>query len=151
MKSNAETVAEYLASLPEGRRTALEMVRQVILNHLAEGYQETIQYGMISYVVPHSLYPAGYYCNPTQPLPYASLGSQKNHMAIYLMCNYRDAAMDQWFRLEYAKTGKKLDMDKSCIRFKKIEDLALEMVGAAIARTSVKMYIQQYEESQLRK
>ena len=85
MKSSAKTVDEYLAALPENRRTAISTVRKVILANLPEGYEECMSYGMIGYVVPHRIYPAGYHCDPKLPLPYANLGSQKNHMALYLM------------------------------------------------------------------
>src|SRR4051794_35689361 len=118
MTSHAKTVAEYLASLPLDRRTALSAVREVILANLPKGYEECMQYGMIGYVVPHSIYPAGYHCNPSQPLGYASLGSQKNHMAIYLCNVYGHNETEDWFRQAYAATGKKLDMGKACVRFK---------------------------------
>ena len=95
-------------------------MREVILAHLPEGYEEMMQYGMIGYVVPHSLYPAGYHCDPKQPLPFAHLGSQKNHMALYLMCVYLDSPIADWFRSAWAASGKKLDMGKACVRFKKL-------------------------------
>ena len=132
MKSPATTVDAYLAELPDDRRAAIEAVRKVILDNLDEGYEEGIQYGMIGYYVPHRLYPAGYHCDPKQPLPFASLGSQKNHMALYLMCIYGEASLRSWFEKEWSKAGKKLDMGKSCVRFKKLDDLALDVIGAAI-------------------
>jgi hypothetical protein len=143
--SKARTVKEYLAELPAERRAAVETVRGVILKNLDKGFEEGIQYGMIGYRVPHSLYPAGYHCDPKQPLPYAGLASQKNHLAIYLMCIYGSAKNAEWFRKEWAKSGKKLDMGKSCIRFKKVEDLALDAVGKAIARVTAKEFIAHYE------
>jgi len=146
MTSNAKTVEEYLRGLPEDRRAAISAVREVILANLPKGYAERMQYGMISYVVPHSIYPAGYHCKPTDPLPYAMLGSQKNHMAIYLMCVYGDAKTEQWFRKAYQASGKKLDMGKSCVRFKKIEDLPLKVIGQVVARVPVKNYIARVEE-----
>jgi hypothetical protein len=100
---------------------------------------------MIGYHVPHSLYPAGYHCNPEQPLPFASLASQKNHMALYLMCVYSEPEYEQWFRDAWANSGKKLDMGKSCIRFKKLEDVPLSVVGAAIKKVPVKKYVGIYE------
>ncbi len=100
-----------------------------------------MQYGMIGYYVPHRVYPAGYHCDPKQPLPFAGLASQKNYMAVYLMCVYSDEKHAEWFRREWAKTGKKLDMGKSCIRFKKLDDLPLELIGKAIARVPAKRYI----------
>jgi len=141
MTSNAKTVEDYLEGLPEERRAALSAVRKVILANLPAGYQEGMQYGMIGYVVPHSLYPAGYHCNPAEPLTYASLGSQKNHMAIYLCTVYGDAKTEQWFRKAYQAAGKKLDMGKACVRFKKLEDLPLNVIGQVIARTPVKNYV----------
>ena len=145
MTSSAKTVEEYLKSLPEDRRHAISAVRQTILKNLPKGYVEVMQYGMIGYAVPHSLYPAGYHCTPELPLPYAALGSQKNHMAIYLMCAYGDPSVNKWFREAWAATGKKLDMGKSCVRFKKLEDIPLEVIGQVIARVPVKTYIARVE------
>jgi hypothetical protein len=110
MQSKAKTVADYLKSLPEERRKAMAAVRDVILKNLPEGYEEIMQYGMISYVVPHSIYPDGYHCNPEQPLPYACLASQKNHMSLYLMTVYGQKEIEAWFRREFKAAGKKLDM-----------------------------------------
>jgi hypothetical protein len=141
MKSNATTVEEYLTSLPADRGTAISAVREVIRANLPKGYEERMQYGMISYVVPHSLYPAGYHCNPKEPLTYASLGSQKNRMALYLMCAYGDPGTERWFRQAYQASGKKLDMGKACVRFRKLEDLPLEVIGQMIARIPVENYI----------
>src|SRR5579859_6935921 len=112
MASKATTAEEYLAELPDDRRAELSAVRDVILQHLPEGYEEIMQYGMIGYVVPHSIYPAGYHCDPKQPLNYASLGNQKNHMALYLMCVYGNAETRAWFEEAFAASGKKLDMGK---------------------------------------
>jgi hypothetical protein len=146
MQSKATTVAQYLAELPEERRRALEAVRRVILENLDKDYEEGMQYGMIGYYVPHRVYPAGYHCDPRQPLPFAGLASQKNHMALYLMCVYGDGAQAAWFRQAWAGSGKKLDMGKSCVRFKKLEDLALDVVGEAVRRVPARKYIQQIEE-----
>ena len=121
-------------------------MRHVILDSLPKGYEERMQYGMIGYVVPHSLYPAGYHCDPSQPLTYAMLGSQKNHMALYLMTVYGDPATEQWFRKAYEAAGKKLDMGKSCVRFKKLEDVPLEVIGQVIGRTPIKNYIGHVEK-----
>jgi hypothetical protein len=143
--SKARTVKEYLAELPADRRAAIETVRGVIRKNLDQGFEEGIQYGMIGYHVPHSLYPAGYHGDPKQPLPYAGLAAQKNHLAIYLMCVYSSAKNAEWFRKEWAKSGKKLDMGKSCIRFKKVDDLALDAIGKAIARVSATEFIKNYE------
>ena len=151
MISNAKTVAEYLKGLPLERKTAIGAVRQLILANLPEGYEECMQCGMIGYVVPHSLYPAGYHCNPKQPLQYAALGSQKNHMALYLMTLYGDPDTQQWFRKAYQAAGKKLDMGKSCVRFKKVDDLPLDVIGQVIARVPVKDYIARVEKVLTRK
>ncbi len=145
MKSEATTVKAYLAELPPDRRKAIAAVRAVMLKNLPKGYEEGIQYGMIGYYVPHSVYPPGYHCDPKQPLPFAGLASQKNHMAIYLMCVYSDPKQEAWFRKAWAKTGKKLDMGKSCVRFRKIEDVALEVIGEVIRRVPAKKFIAQYE------
>lgn len=145
MTSQAKTVEEYLAELPEDRRTAICAVRETILRNLPEGYQEGMQYGLIGYSVPHSIYPAGYHCDPKQPLPFAGLASQKNYMSVYLSCVYGNGDIESQFRKEYAATGKKLDMGKSCIRFKRLDDLALDVIGRAIARVDVETYIARYE------
>jgi hypothetical protein len=145
MQSKAATVAEYLAELPEERRAAIAKVRAVIRKNLPKGFVEQMGYGMICYVVPHRLYPAGYHCNPKLPLPYASLASQKQHMALYLMCVYQDPKSENWIREQFKARGKKLDMGKSCIRFKRLEDLPLDVVGEAFARVSVADYLQHYE------
>ena len=145
MPSKATTVKEYLAELPEDRRKALEAVRKVIRKNLDKGYKEGMQHGMIGYFVPHSVYPPGYHCDPKQPLPFAGIASQKNHMAIHMMSIYSDPKLAAWFKKEWAKTGKKLDMGKSCVRFKKLEDVPLELIGEAIARVPVKTFIALYE------
>lgn len=139
MQSKAATVAEYLKDLPEDRRTAIAAVRQLILDNLPAGFEECMNCGMIGYVVPHSIYPAGYHCNPMEPLPFANLASQKNHMALYLMSVYGPLA--NWFQTEWKKTGKRLDMGKSCIRFKKLDDLPLDLIARTIAKVSVPDYI----------
>jgi hypothetical protein len=141
MKSNAKTVKEYLQSLPDDRRTAIGAVRDVILANLPKGYEECMSYGMIGYVVPHSIYPAGYHCDPKLPLPYANLASQKNHMAIYVMTLYSDKATEQWFRKTWQAAGKRLDMGKCCLRFKKLDDVSLDVIGQLIARVPVKEYL----------
>lgn len=147
MQSKAKTVQEYLSELPEDRRAAIEAVRATILEHLPDGYEETMQYGMITYVVPLSLYPAGYLGKKDVPLPYAALASQKNYMAVYLLGVYPNAAMHDWFVSEYKKTGKKLDMGKSCVRFKTLQDLPVELIGEAVAKTSAEDYISAYEQA----
>jgi uncharacterized protein YdhG (YjbR/CyaY superfamily) len=147
MKNNVTTVEEYLQELPADRRTAISAVREVILANLPQGYEERISYGMIGYVVPHKIYPAGYHCNSKLPLPLANLGSQKSHMVLHVMTLYFDPAVEKWFRDAWAATGKKLDMGKACVRFKKLEDVPLDVIGRLIARVPVKDYIARMEKN----
>ena len=147
MQSSAKTPKEYIESLPEDRKKAISKVRSVIRKNLPKGYKETMQYGMISYVVPLKLYPAGYLNKKDVPLPYASLASQKNHMAVYIFSVYGDKKLYEWFIKEYKKTGKKLDMGKSCVRFKKLENLPVDMIGKVISKTGVKDLITMYESA----
>lgn len=147
MQSKAKTVAEYLKELPADRREAVQAVRKVILANLDKGFVEQMSYGGIGYCVPHSIYPAGYHCDPKQALPYAGIGSQKNHVGIYLFCLYNDPADLATFQREWKATGKKLDMGKSCIRFKRIEDVPLEVVGRAIKRATLKKFLSHYEKN----
>ena len=154
MQSKASTVAEYLASLPAERRAAIETVRDVILKNLDSDYEEGMSYGTIGYYVPHRVYPDGYHADPRQGLPFAALASQKQHMSVYLMglyCGCVDGVDDtdlvKWFRAAWAKTGKKLDMGKACIRFKKVDDLPLEVIGEAIRRMPARVYIEQYTKA----
>jgi len=144
MQSKATTVQQYLADLPADRRSAIESVRAVILKNLDPVFEEGMQYGMIGYFVPHRVYPPGYHCNPKQPLPFAALASQKNHMSLYLGCVY-GPERERTFREAWAKTGKKLDMGKACVRFKKLDDLALDVVGESIRRVSALGFIKEYE------
>jgi len=144
MKSSAKTVKEYLASLPEDRRAGIEAVRKVILKNLDKDYEESMLWGMIGYAVPHRVWPFGYHCDPDKPLMMAALASQKNNMTVYLMSVYGDKATREWFQKEWAKTGKRLDMGGCCIRFKKLEDAALDVIGEAIRRMPAKMYVDQY-------
>ncbi|MFQ6026423.1 MAG: DUF1801 domain-containing protein [Dehalococcoidia bacterium] len=141
-QSTAQTVEDYLAELPVDRKEAIQAVRRVILDNLPEGYQETMQYGMISYVIPLERYPKTY---NKQALAVASLASQKSYMSLYLMGVYGSTDAAEWFTERYRASGKKLDMGKSCVRFKTLEDLPLELVGEAVARTSVGDFIQLYE------
>lgn len=143
-QSTAATADEYVAQLPLERREAIAAVRRVILDNLPPGYQETMQYGMIGYVIPLERYPKTY---NGQPLAYVSLASQKNYMSLYLMCVYGDAEVERWFAEGFRSAGKKLNMGKSCVRFKKIEDLPLELIGETIARMPVADFIATYEAS----
>jgi Domain of unknown function (DU1801) len=147
MTHDAASLSEFLASLPEDRREAISKVRAVIRKNLPKGYVEQFGGGMIHYVVPHKLFPAGYHCDPSKPLAYLSLASQKNHMAIYAMCVYQDQKRLEWLRAEFAAQGKKLDMGKSCIRFKKLENLPLDVIGRLVASVPVADYVQGYEDA----
>jgi len=145
MQSKAKTVAEYMASLPADRREALAAVRTTILANLDRGFEEGMSYGMIGYHVPHAVFPAGYHCDPKQPLPYAGLASQSGHLSLYLMGIYFDPAAAKWLAAAWKQAGKKLDMGKSCIRFKKLDDVPLDVVGAAIRRMPLAKYVGMYE------
>ena len=147
MQSKATTVAQYLKELPADRRAAVEAVRNVVLANMDPALEEGMQYGMISWYVPFSVFPSGYHAGTKQPLPYACLASQKNHLSLYLMSVYGDGTPDEnWFRRAWAVTGKKLDMGKSCIRFKKAGDLALEVIADAFRRVTVKDHIAVYSK-----
>lgn len=151
MQSKAKTVAEYLDSLPEERRRALSALRETILANLDADVEEGVQYGMIGYYVPHRIYPAGYHCDPKQPLPFAGIASQKNHMSLYLSCVYEGdgdgeaSAELAWLREAWAKAGKRLDMGKACVRFKKLEDLPLEVIAALLRRVTAAVFVERYE------
>ncbi len=147
MQSKATTVIDYLASLPEDRRAAIKAVRKVILQNLDKDFTEGMQYGMIGYYVPHSIYPAGYHCDPKQGLPFGGLASQKNYMSLYLMCLYINSAELKKLEQACKKAGKKLDMGKCCIRFKTLDDLPVEIIGKMVKGVSVKKYIEYYESA----
>ena len=146
MATKANNVEEYLAALPEDRREVITAIREVILKNLPKGYEEGMQWGMPSYFVPLSAYPAGYNCQPDQPLPFVGFASQKNHMVFYGFCIYMDEELKNRFVADWKKTGKKLDMGKSCVRFKKLEDVPLKVIGDAVKRVPMKKYIKQYEK-----
>ena len=145
MSPKPATVTQYLATLEPGRKKAIQALRKVIKANLDPKVNEGIQYGMIGYFIPHSVYPDGYHCSPDQPLPFMSLASQKNHMAVYLFCIYGDEAEAARFEKQWAKSGKKLDMGKSCVRFKKLEDMCLTSLGAAVKRMTAAKFIKHYE------
>ncbi len=138
MNSNAVTVEEYLAELPADRRPALEAVRKVILENLPAGYEEVINWGMITYQVPLSVYPDTY---NKKPLMYAALASQKNHMAVYLMGIYMNEDSRQRFETDYKATGKRFDAGQSCVRFKKLDDLPITLIAENIAAISVEEFV----------
>ena len=148
MQSDAKSPQEYIESLPEDRKIALSKLRAAILQNLPEGFEEVMSYGMLGYVVPHSLYPAGYHCTPELPLPFMSIASQKNFIAVYHMGIYMDKDLYDWFTAEYAKQSKyKLDMGKSCIRFKKMEQIPFELIGDLAAKMTTDQWINRYEKS----
>ncbi|WP_373511389.1 DUF1801 domain-containing protein [Persicitalea sp.] len=146
MTTQPETPDQYIAQLPKDRQVAMQKLRQVFQANLPEGFMETISYGMIGYVVPHLLYPAGYHVNPKLPLPFISIASQKNNVAIYHMGLYSDEDLLDWFKAEYPKHSKtKLDMGKSCVRFKKIDQIPYELVGELAQKMSPEQWIAVYE------
>jgi Domain of unknown function (DU1801) len=146
MQSKATTVDAYLAELPEDRRKAITELRKLFKKNLPKGFKEVMSYGMIGYVVPHSLYPDGYHCTPALPLPFINIASQKNFIAVYHMGIYGNPKLLKWFTDAYAKTTtKKLDMGKSCMRYKKAEDIPFELLGELAQKYTVEDWINQYE------
>ena len=138
MQSSARTPEAYVASLPADRRDAIATVRAEILRNLPKGYVETMDFGMLAYVVPLERFPETY---NGHPLIYAALASQKQHMAVYLTNVYGHPATAKWFKAEYKKSGKRLDMGKSCVRFRKLDDLPLELIGQTIAKTPLDTFV----------
>lgn len=147
MQSKATTVEAYLQELPEERKAPMKKLQAVIKKNLPRGFKEQMNYGMIGYVVPHSLYPNGYHCDPKLLLPFMCIASQKNFIAVYHMGIYADSKLFDWFTGEYAKTATtKLDMGKSCIRFKKPEIIPFDLIGELSAKMTVNDWIKRYEE-----
>lgn len=148
MQSKASTINQYLDELPEERKLPMDNLRRAIKKNLPKGFKEVMSYGMIGYVVPHSIYPAGYHCDPKLPLPFMCLASQKNFIAVYHMGVYSDPELMNWFTSEYAKQAKgKLDMGKSCIRFKKPENIPFDLVGELSSKVTVDKWIATYEKN----
>lgn len=148
MQSKATTPEAYIAEMPEERHKAFNKLRAVIKKNLPKGFKETMGYGMMGYCVPHSLYPAGYHCNPKDPLPFMGLASQKNFIAVYHMGIYADPALQKWFVTAHAKASpKKLDMGKSCIRYKKPEDIPFELIGELASKITPDQWIAIYEKN----
>lgn len=146
MQSTAPTPELYLAELPEERQQIMADLREVILENLPVGFEEEMGYGMLGYVVPHTLYPAGYHCDPKQPLPFMGMASQKNHIAVYHMGLYANEELLNWFKEEYPKHSKtKLDMGKSCIRFRKPEHVPLALIGELASKMTPQEWIEMYE------
>lgn len=144
----ANTVEEYIQSLPEERKEPFSKLREIIKKNLPKGFEETIQYKMIGYVVPKKTYPAGYYVTPEFALPFLHIASQKNGFALYHMGIYADQKLLKWFQTEYPKHSKtKLDMGKSCIRFKKIEEIPWKLIGELVSKMSPKDWITLYEKN----
>lgn len=146
--ADPETVDAYLSALPDDRRAALTKVRDTIRGNLPAGYAEGIQYGMIGYFVPHARYPAGYHAKPSEPLPFLGLASKKGHMALYLMAVYSDPELRAWLESAWKKAGKKLDMGGSCLRFRRLDDIALDVVAELVAKVPIDVLIQNYEAAQ---
>ena len=146
MRSDATTPEAYIAELTPERQQVISKLRDTILAHIPDGFKEMMNYGMIGYVVPHSIYPAGYHCSPELPLPFMNIASQKNFIGLYHMGIYSDKKLLDWFTKEYPKHVKtKLDMGKSCIRFKKIENIPYELIGELCAKMDVQKWINVYE------
>lgn len=151
MKASGNTVKEILNNVPQDRLVAFNKLHETIVNSLPKGFEAGISYGGLGYVVPHNLYPAGYHCKPIEPLPFAGLASQKNSINFYHMGIYLDPKLFDWFVAEYPKHSKaKLDMGKSCIRFKKFDEIPYKLIGELMTKMSVKDWIAIYE-SKLKK
>jgi uncharacterized protein YdhG (YjbR/CyaY superfamily) len=148
MNYDVETIDEYIAAIPEGRKPIIEKLRKIISDNLPEGFEEQLSYSMIGYVVPLSIYPKGYHAKEGEPLPFISLASQKNHIALYHMGLYGKPKLEEWFVKEYAdRVPTKLDMGKSCIRFKNPDHIPYELVGELCQKMTVDEFIHIYEES----
>lgn len=148
MQSSAKTPDQYITELPEDRKEVMLKLRDVTLKNLPKGFEEQMSYGMLGYVVPHSIYPNGYHCNTKDPLPFFAIASQKNSINIYHMMVYADKNLHDWFSAEYPKYCKsKLDMGKSCIRFKKMDDIPFDLIGELLSKVTVEQWISEYEKN----
>ncbi len=148
MKANGQTVNEILTNLPQDRVEPFNNLHNVIMENLQEGFEAAISYGGLGYVVPHTIYPAGYHCKPSEPLPFAGIASQKNSINLYHMGIYSNPKLLEWFVAEYSKHSKqKLDMGKSCIRFKKFNEIPYELIGELMSKISVDEWISFYEKN----
>lgn len=151
MQSKATTPDAYIAEMPEERQKAFNKLRSVIKKNIPKGFKEEMGYGMMGYCVPHSVYPAGYHCNPKDPLPFIGLASQKNFIAVYHMGIYADPALLKWFVSAHAKASpKRLDMGKSCIRYKKPDDIPFELIGELASKMTPQQWIDLYEKKMKR-
>lgn len=152
MISTAQHPDEYIASLPADRQEAMTKLRKIIQKNIPKGFEERMIYGSLGYVVPHSIFPAGYHCEPNLPLPFINIASQKNFIALYHMGIYAEPNLLNWFVAEFPKhSKKKLDMGKSCIRFKKVEDIPYELIGELCAKMTTKQWIDTYSKNFLKK
>lgn len=152
MKSNSTTIEQYLFELSEERKHPMSTLRNIIKNNIPDGFEEVMSYGMIGYVVPKSVYPNGYHCNPKLPLPYINIGSQKNFIVLHHLGIYGSTKILDWFVSEYPKHAKhKLDMGKGCVRFKKVNEIPYLLIEELIKKISLEKYIAQYEENINRK
>jgi uncharacterized protein YdhG (YjbR/CyaY superfamily) len=152
MQYNVDNPEQYVNQLPDDRKEAIGKLRKSILDNLPEGFIETVSYGMIGYVVPHTLFPKGYHCNPELPLPFMNIASQKNHIALYHMGIYGNKELLEWFVTEYTTSFKsKLDMGKGCFRFKKPELIPYHLIGELTSKISVTDWIKMYEQNRIRK
>ena len=152
MQRNVHSVEEYISLVPEDQKDAILRLREVINQNIPSGFSEQISYGMIGWVVPHSLYPAGYHCNPHLPLPFLNIAAQKNFIAVYHMGIYASPSLMEWFVSEYPKFSKqKLDMGKSCMRYKKPDLIPFELIGELAQKISVNEWINLYESNFVRK
>jgi Domain of unknown function (DU1801) len=148
MQSKATTIDAYIAELPEDRQKAIIELRKVIKKNLPKGFKEEMSYGMIGYVVPHSKYPAGYHCNPKLPLPFINIASQKNFIAVYHMGVYANPQLLKWLTEAHAKAStKKLDMGKSCMRYKKPEDIPYKLIGELAGKITPEQWVALYEKA----
>lgn len=146
MPTTATTPQEYVDSLPEDRKEAIQKLRAVISENIPEGFEECISYGMIGYVVPHSIYPSGYHVDNKLPLPFMNVASQKSHIAVYHSGVYADEKLNEWFQEEYSKRSTtKLNMGKSCIRFKKPQHIPYDLIGELASKLTVQQWIEIYE------
>ena len=151
MQYDAETPDDFVAGLPEDRKIAISSLREVIGKNLPQGFKETMGYGHMGWVIPHETYPAGYHCDPTQPLPFMGIASQKNFIAIYHMAIYADPSLLEWFQSEWPKHSKrKLDMGKSCIRIKNPADLPLDLIAELSTKLTPAQWIELYERTMKR-
>lgn len=148
MQSAATSPDQYISELPEDRRIAMEQLRKVVNDNIPAGFKEVMSYGMLGYCVPHEIYPNGYHCNTKDPLPFFAVASQKNSINIYHMMIYADKELHDWFVAEYPKYSKsKLDMGKSCIRFKKTVDIPFDLIGELLSKVTVDQWIERYEST----